>query len=398
MTNSSIFIEDIFLEFFDTISESSVYSLEKQDSSPIYSFYNTILIGQHLTENQANYILRLLEKYKNLSASLEFDYQEQLKNPQWKNSFRVIDMSKKVFVELDDSGIPWICLQFPFQLKKTFETEILSLVQDNGYKNIWDKDRRLRMLCLYDFNIIKVDEFVKKHGFEIDETFFEAVASVEEIWNSSDVIETKSIIEDNQVKLINASKEVEDWFDTHKSGSQNNDLLLAKSMGYIFNQDPANKAQKIASSDNNQFWVQNYSDLFEICSELTGKVCFIIDRTVNSLEWLKTLSMYIDSDTTLKRNEFKVCFRESNKENPEFNNWVRDNGFGGSVKDGKYLIFQHRPAKWVFSDADNIKMIVTNNVYPSTNSLTKMWIKHHPCVIYMDKIKPSDRSNDIVKL
>jgi hypothetical protein len=169
-------------------------------------------------------------------------------------------------------------------------------------------------------------------------------------------------------------------------------------MGYTFAGEPANKAQKIASNKNNQFWVQNYSDLFEICSEITGKVCFIIDRTVNSLNWLKMLSKYIDSDKRIKRDEFKVCFRESNKENPEFNDWVRKNGFGGSVQDGKYLIFQHKPAKWIFSSLEDVKIIVTNNLYPSTNSLTRTWIKNHPCVIYTDEIKPSNRSNDIVKL
>lgn len=397
MTNL-VFIEDIFLHLFDTL-DASQFSFQKQDRSAAISFYNTILVGQKLTQNQANYVLRLLDKYKNVSATHGFDYHAELANPQWKNPFRVIDMSRKVFVETDPDGCPWICLQFPFQLKKEFETEILSNPQFEGrdFGNIWDKDRRLRMLSMYEYNVIAIFQFVQTHNFEIDETFYDAVAAVEEIWQNQHTVNHECMIEDGKVKLINANNDSLEWFEQHSNGNITNDLLLAKSMGYYFNNEPTNKAQKIAGTKTTTFYTGNYTDLFEICSEVDGKVCIILDRAANAQEWLKNLLTYIDSNN-LQKDLFKVCFRASNKEDPEFNTWVKENGLGGKVDEGKYLIFQHKPAKWLFSNSTDVKILVTNNLYPSTNPLTKQWISTHPCVIYFDAVKPSSRSTDIVEL
>ena len=137
--------------------------------------------------------------------------------------------------------------------------------------------------------------------------------------------------------------------------------------------------------------------MFEVTEKIQGKVAIILDRSVNALEWLKTLSMYVDS-TNLDKTAFKVCFRESNKENPEFNKWIKKNNMGGAVGNGKYLIFQHKPAKWLFSNINDVKIIITNAVYPSTNSLTRHWFNTHPCVIFFEEVRPAGWSNNIVDL
>lgn len=393
-----VFIEDIFTNMVDTLTMNNC-QFQRQDSSAAISFYNTIFSGQRLTQNQANYILRLLEKYKNLSAMGGFDYSDKLSDPKWKNPFRVIDMSRRAFVEIDNE-CPWVCLQFPYQLKTIFEEEVLTPTmsfEGRDFGNVWDKDRRLRMLSLYEHNIIKIYEFVKDNNFEIDETFYNALAAVEEIWQNQDSVLPTTSINDGKVELVNANDDAINWFNDHKTNNTTNDLLLAKSMGYIFNEKPTNKAQKIAGTKSTTFYTSNYKDFFDIAEEIDGKVCIILDRAADALNWLKTLSMYIDS-YNLTREDFKVCFRESNKEHPEFNDWVKDNGFGGKVNEGKYLIFKHKPAKWLFSNDIDVKILVTNNVYPSTSSLTKTWLATHPFVLYIDTVKPSNKGEDIVEL
>jgi hypothetical protein len=155
--------------------------------------------------------------------------------------------------------------------------------------------------------------------------------------------------------------------------------------------------QKIAGAKTNTFYVSNYTDLFDITEKIDGKIAIILDRSADAQNWLETLSKYIDT-SNLNRNLFKVCFRESNKENPEFNQWVKDNGFGGKVNEGKYLIFKHKPSKWLFSDNNDVKIIITNNIYVTTNTLTKRWFETHPCVIYFGDVVPSLRSNEFVSL
>ena len=138
-----------------------------------------------------------------------FDYRHLLENPKWKNAFRVIDLTKKIFVETDSLGTPIVCLRFPYQLKKEFEDEI------DRFKSVWDHERKLRLLNLYDFNLIQLYEFAKKHNFEIDDTFMIAVGEVEEIWQTQDEILPVAEISLDWVTLKNASIETENWFAPH---------------------------------------------------------------------------------------------------------------------------------------------------------------------------------------
>jgi hypothetical protein len=397
--SNTVFIEDIFINFFDSVYATD-FSFDQQDRSAAISFYNTLVSGNKITANQSQYILRILNKYKNIAAHLGVNYTDALTDPQWKNDFRVIDMSRKAWIEIDAERHIWICLKFPYQLKSEFEDEFGKSdesIWSVSYDNVWDKDRRIRMLSLFEYNLIQVHEFCKKHRFTFEESFYEALAQVEQIWQEQDNIKCKSVIEDNEVKLVNANNDTIDYFNKHKIGNIDNDLLLAKSLNYRFKEEPANKVQKIAGAKTNTFYVSNYTDLFDITEKIDGKIAIILDRSADAQNWLETLSKYIDT-SNLNRNLFKVCFRESNKENPEFNQWVKDNGFGGKVNEGKYLIFKHKPSKWLFSDNNDVKIIITNNIYVTTNTLTKRWFETHPCVIYFGDVVPSLRSNEFVSL
>jgi len=85
----SNFVEDIFIEFY-----SLAILLQKQDQQPAESFYN-LIIGQKLfTQNQANFLVKILKKYQPEAFLQGLDYSTQLKNPVWKNTFRVLDLEK----------------------------------------------------------------------------------------------------------------------------------------------------------------------------------------------------------------------------------------------------------------------------------------------------------------
>ena len=94
-----------------------------------------------------------------------------------------------------------------------------------------------------------------------------------------------------------------------------------------------------------------------------------------------------------------MCFRENKDSNTGINQWIKDTGVGGKVEDGKILIFEFKPAKWLFKEQENVKLLVTNNLYPATNTITKDWLSSHPCVIYLGDIKPAtQRGHTIVEL
>ena len=95
---SSEFAEDLFVEFYRLVAQQ-VISIQGQDFSPISSFHEKIINDGELTKNQANFLIKLLEKYKTVAALAGLDYNEQLTDLKWKKSFRVLDLSKKIYIE-----------------------------------------------------------------------------------------------------------------------------------------------------------------------------------------------------------------------------------------------------------------------------------------------------------
>jgi hypothetical protein len=390
------YIEDIFINFYDSVVEENP-TMPNQDLTAIISFYSVVFQGTPLTQNQANFILKLLDKYKLLSLQYGLDYRNDILTPKWKHPFRVLDLSKKIFVEKDNDNTTWVCIKFPYQLKKEFEDEFEEK-NNPGLKSSWNHDRRHRQLRLYDANLVHLYEFALRHNFEIDDTFMIALAEVEEIWQNQDDVLPFCTILSGWVVLGNSSEETDHWFKNHATGNVNNDLLLAKSMGYRYLEKPQTTVQKIANSPSNSFWIKNNYELFSLYKDITGKICIVLDRTSNTLDWLERFVNDANA-AGINRGEIRVCFRESKDTNTGINQWIKTNGVGGKVDEGRILIFEYKPAKWLFKQMDDVKMLVTNNLYPPANQLAKDWFTAHPCVIYLGDIKPVEqRGQRIVEL
>ena len=392
---SSEFAEDIFTEFYDWVSQQKI-SIQGQDFSPISSFHEKIINGNELTKNQANFLIKLLEKYKTLSAMAGFDYRLQLQDLKWRRGFRVLDLSKKIYVELREKKLE-ICLKFPYQLKKEFEDEI-----DNE-KNIhahsfWDHEHKVRRLDFYHYNLIALYEFALKHNFEIDDTFMNVLADVEEIWQNSEHAVPHSEITIYGVALKNANEETQQWWEQHKTNDPHRDLLLAKSMGFLYQEKPLNLSEKIASRSENMFWIKDNSDFFELTKLFSGRICVLLDRSSATLPWLQNFVADADKNG-VSREDIKVCFRDSKEVDRGLNEWIKIAEVGGRVETGKILIFESKPAKWLFKFDSDVTMLVTNNIFPPTNIMARDWFSCHPCVIYLGDTKPTEtKGQKIVEL
>ena len=388
------YIEDIFIEFVDLCSMNSV-PLQYQDRSAAHSFYQNIQQGNNFTENQAKYVIKILYKYRNVMKEY-LDYEDRLELPQWKNPFRVIDLSMKVWVE-HDGDLPWICFKFPFQIKELFDEEFKLWNNFGKSRSVWDKERKIRKLQLYDFNLIQIYEFVKTNNFEIEDSFMEAMSAVEEIWQNSHAFLKKCSITETGVKLINATEDAKTYFLENRTDSIEQNLFLAKSMGYILDKNPTNNVEAIASSSSNTFWIKTQEDFLTLAYQTPGKIAIILDRSSQSLPWIKELSETIEK-CGFDKKDFRVCFRASNEIDPDFNKWVSQNKFGGKIDTAKFLIFQHKPAKWLFNGENDVIIVASNELLPSTNSTTKAMFNNHPCVVYIGEYKPTKQKDNIVEL
>ena len=389
-----IYIEDLFITMVDTMEQHRL-PMQANDRSAAYSFYSSISKNTALTEKQGAYVLKILTKYRKVCKDY-FDYEDRLDPPIWKTPFRTIDQSKKVWVEtLENSNLPVLAFKFPFAFKDTFDSEFH---QSYSNQSVWDKDRKIRLVHLYSVNIMQVYEFVKLHNFELEQSFLDTIDLVEDIWQNSNSIVPSSFIKDNQVVLKNPTEDAENYWQQNKKGKLSTDLILAKNMGYNFIGETDTKIKKIASDVSNSFWVKNLKEFIELTSQIDGKVCLLLDQTADNQSFIDELPETLDL-LGCDRKEWRVCFRLSNKKDPEFNQWISDNGFGGKISTAKYFIFQHKPHKWLFKKENDVIILGTNNLNPSSYTLTRNMLKYHPCVIYIgDVIPTTHRKQKIVAL
>jgi hypothetical protein len=391
----SEFAEDLFTEFYHWVSQQKI-SIQGQDFSPISSFHEKIINGSELTKNQANFLIKLLEKYKTMSAMAGFDYRPQLQDIKWRREFRVLDLSKKIYVELRENKLE-ICLKFPYQLKKEFEDEVASRDALHVH-GLWDPDAKVRRLDFYHYNLIALYEFACKHNFEIDDTFMNVLSDVEEIWQNSEDAIPYSEFGTYGVQLKNASDETAEWWQSNKAGSTDKDLLLAKSMGFLYQEKPRNLVEKIAASQENSFWMKTNQEFFQLAKSFSGRICVLLDRSSATLPWLQ--NFVADAEKSgVSREEIKVCFRDNKESTTGLNDWIKIAGVGGKVETGRILIFESKPAKWLFKASNDVTLVVTNNIFPPTNTMARDWFMCHPCVIYLSDTKPTEtKGQKIVEL
>jgi len=391
----SEFAEDIFVEFYNLVSQQKI-SIQGQDFSPISSFHEKIINSGELTKNQANFLIKLLEKYKTISAMAGFDYGSKLVDLKWHRPFRVLDLSKRIYVELCENKLE-ICLKFPYQLKKEFEDEIASRDALHTHGR-WDSEDKVRRLDFYHYNLIALYEFACKHNFEIDDSFMIALGDVEEIWQNQDDILPSSDLCADWVTLFNTSEGTQDWWRDNKTDCYESDLLLAKSMGYLYNGKPHSTIEKIAASQENSFWMKTNQEFFELSKSFSGKICVLLDRSSATLPWLQRF--VADAENSgVSREEIKVCFRENKESITGLNDWIKIAGVGGKVETGRILIFESKPAKWLFKPENDVTLLVTNNIFPPTNTMARDWFMCHPCVIYLGDTRPTEtKGQKIVEL
>ena len=125
-------------------------------------------------------------------------------------------------------------MKFPFALKEIFDNEIKN-ERSNSENNRWDQEKKLRMIEAYKHNIMHINEFVNYHNFDIDNTFLDLVSSVEEIWQQQDSITPYACIHGDKVMLVNAVDDAIKAFETKKTNIYEQDIFLAKTMGFVLN-------------------------------------------------------------------------------------------------------------------------------------------------------------------
>jgi hypothetical protein len=387
---SSVYAEDVFLKFYNLFDNNQV-KVDSKDDSPIQSFYDVLISNKQLTKSQSNFILRLLSKYQNDLLTDIPDLKELLDNPKWKHTFREIDTSRNITLHIDDQQIKYVLAQYPFSFKDTFFKEFLNNSRSLSY---WDHDLKVQKIKLLDINLVSFCEMAVRYKFTIDPQLIDIVDSIEEIWSESANYIPHSVIDSGSVLLKNATENSQSYFNNNSTGVLDQDLFLAKSLGYpALYIDQLKYIDKIVASENNKFWIKSLDSLIGMFKDLSKwPAVIILDRATDTDVWAKKfIEICNEIDPSIN---VKICFRFGSEDpkGKDFNQWVKDNNLGGNLKEGQVFICEHKPPKWMFKYDDfDAKIIVSNGLYPSTNTLTESLLNSHHTVIFLGDIKPSEK-------
>lgn len=366
------YVEDILENLF----KYDITFVESKDFEILINFFEKYQSNLLLTDNQKYLLIKIFKKYQDRFQSRNFDYSDLLNNPIWKTKSRIIDKRKRLYVKSNKDNECYIWINFPYEFKETFS-------KSNFDNSLWDPDEGARRFKISDVDLISLHEFCSIHGFSIENSFYDLYFLYEEIMIQQNNILPRSIIKDGNVELLNACEEAVDFWKIHKKNIHADDLLLAKSMGFPLMNPTMSAIEKIASSDSMMFRMKNLYNFFDICKQISGKIVVILSEKISYHNWLQEfidVAELCDYDI----GSIKICFREKNDKNKSFNQWIKDKGMGGEIKNGKIYIFLHRPAKWIFKLDNEIKLIATNNNYIPVDYITKEWFKNNP-VIYLNE-------------
>lgn len=384
---SATYIEDLLIELSKSLTGFHTI-MSWSDAIVAHSIVNRIEKGERITASQSKLLLKLLAKYHVHYAAVGSDYTELLNNPAWKNPFRQLDNTRSISIFKDEDGKLWYKIKIPYSLNETFNNEVLKGSTRNTY---WDSVTKTRNLPFYSYSIFEVVEFANKHKFEIDDTVVAAQNFVEEVLVQEDNLFPRSEIEGGAVVLKNAPEDALTYWNDNQTSDVNKDLFLAKSMGFSVRLDkkPSTIVERICQSDETFFWIKTNSDLFTLHKSVDGVTCVLLDRnTQNVIEWLETF-VKDAKHSGINRADIRVCFRENKDSIVPLNDWVRENNLGGPVDGAKILIFKHKPAKWLFTNNVDVKVIVTNSYTPVNDIIVASWLDSHHCRCYVGEIKPT---------
>lgn len=384
MTNFQ-YIDDLYIDFYKGCSAHGL-NLNQHEENAAFNFYNLLYNNEPLTIAQSLYVMRILNSHKDYLENLNIDV-KLLSELKFKNPFRVKDNSKKIDVEFKGKDI-WLIVKQPFEFKDKFDKACIVVKNPDFHNMVWDSENKIKKYNLDIVNCILVKEFCLHNSYDMSKSFLALVDEVEIIWNNQKKYLKKSKILNDQIILENSSDSAVSYFHSNKTTNINDNLLLAKSLGHPLEKEKKeNLIEKICSSTNRFFYTTDLTKIIEICKLIDGKTCFLINR--EQIDTLLHDMIELMGQNNIPKNQIKIGFRTGNQEKPEFNKWVKNNGHGGNIADGKILVFKEKPPKWLIKEPNFVKLYVTTASFAPSSSLIQSWFYNQTCVIFLGPVKPT---------
>jgi hypothetical protein len=210
---------------------SPIVSLARYDTSFLDDLTGSTLAGTSMTDRQAQLAVKIILKYQRQLASKGIDV-TPCTNPKYRKSLRYLDRSKRIWS--DGSNI---YLRFPYD--SNMITQLRELLKARQGSAHFDKENKVWVIAVSEYNINFTVSWAKGHNFEVDqpiEQYLEEIITVEQQPYKIQLCRTESGLE-----LTNASPSMLDYI--HAQGLSLDDehlhqlVDLSSVLGYTVHED-----------------------------------------------------------------------------------------------------------------------------------------------------------------
>jgi hypothetical protein len=346
-----MFIEDIILKVTNfnswVIGTSVSINWAPQDEKFIYSIAEQIAYSKNsLTEKQAIYIVRLLNRNRDQIIPYIPHLDSFLISPKWKDPFRVLPKSKKLDIEkLNDELV--ITAEFPFDT-----TIVETLRKQNSTarmfeKGAWSNDVRKWVYPLNENNILKLGDMLLPREFSASDEFLNLYQEAKVIRDDVEKHLPMVVLDDNKYQIKNAHRNIPQ----PETDNVTTALFHARKYGIHIWDDEIQKqfddqvkpiTKKILlhqSGTNEQLWIDSRViplDAFDDLINNSEKILVIIPGG-SELEMIKQWNE-LALRNGLSRERLSVLFRLPNEE-ADFNKYVKDNLLNNPIDENTKIVF-----------------------------------------------------------
>jgi hypothetical protein len=381
-------VEDLIV----AIAFTNTIKTNRWDTTLVYSFADQIGRGLGFTEKQSTVALRIVKTYSTqLSATLNLDIQNILKNPTFRYPFRQINNIKKISIQKDSTFGQVIKVEFPYNesyvntIRKNRDK--LEYAQWNGEEKAWIfalTERSIQVLSdlfgqeYFEFdeifqsyreqaNVIQehMEEFVPMLALEGEKPVFKNIPKNLPKLEATDTMQ--ALFEARRKGITAWSDEIFDKFDS---------LGVTPVVKSFLNSDPGE-----------HFYIDSAIEPISCLSPFIknmGPTLFIIPGG-NEFAKLKTAYSFLKSEG-FENKDISVMFRLDSKIDQNFNNFVKENELNSPIGENTKVVFiSSKMPKPVLKS--NIKFhSVINMGYDAVHYSIRDFMKNHEnLIVYSEK-------------
>lgn len=211
-----------------------IINLARYDRDVLDSMSQATLANRPLTTKQGDLLCKILLKYQRQLAAKSIDV-SPIENPTWRLPLRVMNYQK--IIDLQDDQI---ILRFPYN--NNLVDDLRQFAKESQGKCHWDNDAKVWRAALTEYNLVWLQTWGNKNGFEVSEGAAALISLVEAAEAREYAIELT--INDQGLDITNCPESLREYINEHHGGFGFDNLYkladLSGELGYRIEANLAN--------------------------------------------------------------------------------------------------------------------------------------------------------------